>query len=130
MSSATPTSSTQKLRREARNNLTQGAVTESYAADRLGVLNLLNEALAAEIVCVLRYRCHYFMARGIYAKSIAEEFMQHSNEELGHVDLLASRIVQLGGEPNFDPDQLANRSKAQYIVGESLIAVITRNRDY
>jgi bacterioferritin len=106
---------------------TQGAVTETFVPDRLAVLKLLNEALATEIVCVLRYRCHYFMARGIYAKTIAEEFMQHSNEELGHVDLLASRIVQLGGKPNFDPDQIDSLSRTEFLAGESLLDMIAHD---
>lgn len=88
------------LRSQARKHIDDGAVTAGYAADRLEVLKLLNEALATEMVCVLRYRRHHFMARGIHAKSTAEEFLVHSDEELGHADLLAERIVQLGGEPD------------------------------
>lgn len=119
MTTATLTD-TKTLRSQARENMEQGAVTAGYNADRTQVLKLLNEALATEIVCVLRYRVHHFMARGIQAKSIAEEFLAHSNEELAHADQLAARIVQLGGEPDFSPDSLSHRSHAEYIVGAAL----------
>ncbi len=112
------------LRSDARNNLTEGAVTASYSADRSEVLKQLNEALATELVCVLRYRRHYFMARGIHARSVAAEFLAHSNEELNHADSLAARIVQLGGEPDFAPERLADRSHAQYVAGDTLIGMI------
>lgn len=112
------------LRSNARQHIEQGAVTASYSADKDEVLKLLNEALATEIVCVLRYRCHYFMARGIHAKSIASEFLIHSNEEQGHADLIAERIVQLGGEPDFAPDSLTSRSHAEFVVGKSLVEMI------
>jgi bacterioferritin len=92
------------LRRQARQHVELGAVTAGYSADRGQVLKLLNEALATEIVCVLRYRRHHFMARGIHGQSVGAEFLVHSNEEQGHADLLAARIVQLGGEPDFAPD--------------------------
>lgn len=112
------------LRRDARKHLEQGAVTADYSADREEVIKQLNEALATELVCVLRYRRHYFMARGIHARGIAAEFLAHSNEELGHADLLAARIVQLGGEPDFAPDSLAGRSHAQYVAGSTLVDMI------
>jgi bacterioferritin len=112
------------LRQQARAHIEQGAVTAGYAADRSEVLKLLNDALATELVCALRYRRHHFMARGIHAKSTADEFLIHSNEELGHADLLAQRIVQLGGEPDFSPDSLNSRSHAEYIEGASLIDMI------
>src|SRR6187399_203448 len=92
------------IRERARKHVGDGAVTPSYGADREVVLRLLNEALATEIVCVLRYRRHYYMAKGIEAKGIADEFLVHATEELAHADLLAERIVQLGGEPDFSPD--------------------------
>lgn len=114
----------QTLRRRAREHIEQGAVTASYSADRTEVLKLLNEVLATEIVCVLRYRRHYFMARGIQAKSIADEFLVHANEELGHADQIAERIVQLGGEPDFSPDNLTRRSHAEYQAGINLIDMI------
>ncbi len=114
----------QTLRKQARKNIEEGAVTAGYAADRKAVLQLLNEALATEIVCVLRYRRHYFMARGIHSKGIAEEFLTHSNEELGHADQIAERIVQLGGEPDFAPDGLTSRSHAEYVAGKSLVSMM------
>lgn len=99
-------------------------MTAGYSADRTEVLKLLNEALATEIVCMLRYRRHHFMARGIHAKSIADEFLVHSNVEQGHADKIAERIVQLGGEPDFSPDSLTSRSHAEYVAGDSLIEMI------
>ncbi|MGZ8195655.1 MAG: ferritin-like domain-containing protein, partial [Methylosarcina sp.] len=99
----------QTLRSQARQHLDDGAVTAGYAADAPAVIKLLNDALATELVCVLRYRRHYFMARGIQSKSIADEFLVHANEEQGHADQIAGRIVQLGGEPDFSPDTLSSR---------------------
>ena len=98
------------LRARARKNIEEGAITDSYGADRKTVLRLLNEALATELVCVLRYRRHYFMASGLDADAVAEEFLAHSNEEQGHADQIAARIVQLNGEPEFDLDGLVNGS--------------------
>src|SRR5918995_3854933 len=96
----------QTLRKRAREHIAQGAVTPGYHADREVVIKLLNEALATEIVCVLRYKRHYFMAQGIHADPIAQEFLQHANEEQGHADQIAGRIVQLGGAPDFSPQGL------------------------
>jgi bacterioferritin len=112
------------LRKHARQNIDEGAVTDGYNANRKEVLILLNGSLATEIVCVLRYRRHFFMAKGIHSKSIADEFLAHSNEEQGHADQIAERIVQLGGEPNFSPEGLAGRSHAEYIEGASLVSMI------
>jgi len=112
------------LRERARQHIENGAVTEGYRADRETVINLLNEALATEIVCTLRYRRHYFMASGINAESVAAEFLQHANEEQGHADSIAQRIVQLQGEPNFNPDGLLTRSHAEYVEGTTLIDMI------
>jgi bacterioferritin len=112
------------LRAQARKHIEEGAVTAGYSADRSEVLRLLNEALATETVCVLRYRRHHFMARGIDAKSTADEFLVHSNEEQGHADSIAERIVQLGGEPDFSPDSLTSRSHAEYVAGGSLVEMI------
>jgi bacterioferritin len=117
-------SDVQAIRKRAREHIEEGAVTAGYQADRATVLKLLNDALATEIVCTLRYRRHYFMAKGIHSKSIADEFLTHSNEEQGHADMLAERIVQLGGEPNFSPDGLLTRSHAEYVEGESLVDMI------
>jgi bacterioferritin len=110
----------QTLRRRAREHIERGAVTPGYAADRETVIKLLNEALATELVCVLRYKRHHFMAAGINADSVATEFSEHATEEQAHADQLAARIVQLGGEPNFAPDGLAARSHAEYVEGGSL----------
>lgn len=115
------------LRERARRHMEQGAVTEGYAADRQAVLKMLNVALATELVCVLRYRRHYFMARGIHSQTVATEFLNHSNEELAHADLLAERIVQLGGEPDFSPDTLRERSHAEYQEGATLVDMIREN---
>ncbi len=112
------------LRERARQHIEKGAVTEGYKADRDTVVKLLNEALATEIVCVLRYKRHYFMASGINAESVAAEFLQHANEEQGHADEIAHRIVQLGGEPNFNPDGLTMRSHAEYVEGATLTDMI------
>ena len=112
------------IRERARQHLDQGAVTGGYRADRVKVIELLNTALANEIVCTLRYRYHYYMASGIHAKSVAAEFLEHANEEQAHADLLAQRITQLGGKPNFDPEGLATRSHAEYVEGDSLVQMI------
>jgi bacterioferritin len=112
------------LRERAREHIEHGAVTPGYRADRQTVVKLLNEALATEIVCVLRYKRHYFMASGINADAVAQEFLQHANEEQGHADQIAARIVQLQGEPNFSPDGLLSRSHAEYVEGESLVGMI------
>ena len=112
------------LRERARQHIENGAVTEGYRADRETVIKLLNEALATEIVCVLRYRRHYFMASGINAESVAAEFLQHANEEQGHADQIAHRIVQLQGEPDFNPEGLLTRSHAEYVEGTTLIDMI------
>ena len=112
------------LRKRARQHIEQGAVTEGYKADRKTVIKVLNDSLATEIVCVLRYKRHYFMASGIHAESVAAEFLQHANEEQGHADQIAQRIVQLGGAPNFNPEGLLSRSHAEYVEGDTLIDMI------
>ena len=113
-----------ELRRRARQHIEDGAVTDGYRGNRDTVIKLLNEALATEIVCVLRYKRHYFMAQGIHADPIATEFLQHANEEQGHADQLASRIVQLGGSPNFSPEGILSRSHSEYVEGTTLIEMI------
>lgn len=110
----------QTIRERARQHIEEGAMTFDYKADRETVIKLLNEALATEIVCVLRYRRHYFMAEGMNAESVKSEFLAHAGEEQAHADQLAERIVQLGGEPNLSPDGLADRSHSEYIEGENL----------
>ncbi|HXN15412.1 MAG TPA: ferritin-like domain-containing protein [Usitatibacter sp.] len=115
------------LRAEARRHIEEGAVTNRYNADREKVLQMLNEALATELICVLRYRHDYFMARGLNAKVAAEEFLEHANSELAHADSIAERIVQLGGEPNFSPAGLADRSHSEYRLGRTLEEMIREN---
>ena len=112
------------LRKRARQHIDEGSVTAGYSADREIVLKLLNDSLATELVCVLRYRRHYFMARGIHSQSVAQEFLDHSNEEQGHADQIAHRIVQLQGEPDFNPDGLLMRSHAEYVEGTTLTDMI------
>lgn len=113
-----------ELRRRARQHIEEGAVTDGYRGDRETIIRLLNEALATEIVCVLRYKRHYFMAQGIHADPIAQEFLTHANEEQGHADEIAGRIVQLGGSPNFSPEGLLSRSHSEYVEGQNLVDMI------
>jgi bacterioferritin len=112
------------IRKRAREHIDQGAITSGYKADREVVIKILNEALATEIVCVLRYKRHYYMAKGIHAKSVAAEFLEHANEEQGHADLIAERITQLDGAPNFNPEGLLLRSHADYVEGDDLVDMI------
>jgi bacterioferritin len=113
-----------ELRRRARQHIQDGAVTDTYRGNRETVNKLLNEALATEIVCVLRYKRHYFMAQGINADPIAAEFLQHATEEQGHADQIAGRIVQLGGAPNLNPEGLLSRSHSEYVEGTTLVDMI------
>ena len=113
-----------QIRERARKHIEDGAVTENYGADKETVLKLLNDSLATEIVCTLRYRRHYFMAKGLTSAGVAEEFLEHAQQEQEHADQFAERIVQLGGEPDFNPEGLASRSHAEYVEGESLIDMI------
>ena len=108
------------LRSNARKNIDKGAVTETYSADKATVIKLLNEALATEWVCVLRYYRHYFMASGMFADSVKAEFLEHAQQELAHANLISERIVQLGGEPDLDPDTLTSRAHAEYKPGKDL----------
>lgn len=127
MSKKSSLTETKVMRREARKHPEQGAVTASYEADRTAVIHMLNQALATELVCVLRYRCHHFMARGIHSRTVGAEFLAHSNEELAHADSLAMRIVQLGGVPDFSPQSLEGRSHAEYTSGAALPEMIREN---
>jgi len=113
-----------ELRKRARRHMEQGAVTSGYTADRETVIRILNEVLATEIVCVLRYKRHYYMATGIHAQAVAEEFLEHAKEEQTHADIAAERITQLGGEPNFNPEGLATRSHSEYVEGKSLLDMV------
>jgi bacterioferritin len=112
------------IRRRARAEIERGPITESYTADRPRLLAVLNEVLATELVCVLRYKRHYYMASGLNAGGAAAEFLQHATEEQGHADQVAARIVQLQGEPDFNPAGLASRSHAEYVEGDSLVEMI------
>ena len=108
------------LRERARQKIEEGPITAAYGADRDRVIEVLNEALATEIVCVLRYKRHYFTSRGIHSQAVAAEFLQHANDEQGHADEIALRITQLQGSPNFDPDGLTTRSHAEYDDSETI----------
>ena len=114
----------EEIRRRALEKMDDGAVTASYRADRHKVIEILNEVLATETVCTLRYRNHYFMARGIHATGVEEEFLEHANQEQQHADMIAKRICELGGTPNLDPAGLATRSHAQYGEGDTLEEMI------
>jgi len=123
--SATPTgggflSDIQSLRARVRAHIDEGAITPNYGANRDKVVDVLNEALATEIVCVLRYKRHYYMAQGLASDSVKQEFLEHANEEQAHADQIAERIVQLGGEPNLDPQGMTSRSHSEYVEGNSL----------
>lgn len=115
------------IRKSAREKLADGAVTQSYRADRQRVIDVLNDVLATETVCTLRYKNHYFMANGIHSKPVAAEFLQHATEEQGHADRVAERITQLGGVPNLNPAGLATRSHVQYVEAEKLEDMIREN---
>ncbi len=112
------------IRERARKHIDKGAVTEGYSANRENVIQILNEALATEIVCTLRYKSHYFRADGIHAEVAAEEFLEHAEEEQEHADRIAERIVQLGGKPNFSPEGLSSRAHAEFIEGDNLREMI------
>jgi bacterioferritin len=114
----------EEIRRRARSHMDEGAVTGAYLADRARVLEVLNEVLATEIVCTLRYKNHYYMASGIHSESVAQEFLEHATEEEAHANMVARRIVQLGGKPNFRPEGLHLRSHAEYTEGETLVDMI------
>src|SRR3954465_10416759 len=114
----------QQIRARAVRKMEEGAVTESYKGDVHNTISILNEALATEIVCVLRYMHHYFMATGVHGKGVADEFKEHADSEREHADMIAERIQQLGGKPDFNPASLLQRSVAQYIEGETLADMI------
>jgi bacterioferritin len=124
---ASPLTDVKTLRERARQSISDGAVTDSYPADREIVVRLLNEALATEWVCVLRYTRHYFMASGMLADSVKVEFLEHARQEQDHASRIAERIVQLGGEPDLDPDTLTARSHAEYRPGHDLRDMVKEN---
>lgn len=115
------------LRRRARQHMERGAITESYELDPKAVVDVLNAALATEIVCVLRYKRHFYAAKGLNKDAVATEFLQHANEEQGHADRIAERISQLGGEPDLNPATLTARSHSEYVEGSDLISMIKEN---
>lgn len=115
------------IRERARQHIERGAVTKANQIDPEAAVGVLNEALATEIVCVLRYKRHYFMASGVYAQPVAQEFLEHAQEEQMHADQLAERITQLGGEPNLNPDGLLSRSHSEYVEGDTLLDMITED---
>ncbi|RJX76053.1 bacterioferritin [Pseudomonas sp. LS-2] len=127
MSNVHQLSDVSSLRERARQHVENGAVTEGYDADRESILRLLNESLATEWVCVLRYKRHYYMAKGVKAQVAAAEFLEHANQEAEHADMLAERIVQLGGEPELNPDLLSKNSHAQYVAGNTLKEMVTED---
>jgi len=112
------------LRSRAREHMEKGPVTDAYGADLKRVLFVLNQSLATELVCVLRYKRHYFTAQGINAQAAADEFREHAGEEAGHADLIAARITQLGGEPDFNPATLTHRSHSEYDASSELVEMI------
>ena len=114
----------EEIRRRARRHIENGAVTVNYKGDRKAVIQVLNEALATELVCVLRYKRHYYMASGIHSQAVSEEFLEHAQEEQEHADMIAERITQLDGDPDFNPETLPSRSHSQYIEGNSLVEMI------
>jgi bacterioferritin len=114
----------ENIRKRARKDIEKGAITFGYSADRLTVIKLLNHALATELVCVLRYKYHYYMATGIHSQSVKAEFLQHATEEQAHADLIAERITQLDGRPNLSPEGLLSRSHADYVEGTDLVDMI------
>lgn len=117
----------EELRARARKRVMEGAVTANYDLDPEQVIQMLQGALATELVCVLRYKRHYYVAKGIKARFAATEFLEHAAEEMNHADRLAERIVQLGGEPDLDPDGLSGRAHAQYHAGTEITEMITED---
>lgn len=126
-SRTSPLTDTKTLRERARKNIDDGAITDSYTADRKQIIKMLNDALATEYVCVLRYYRHYFMAKGMLADAVKGEFLEHAKQEQEHAGKLAERIVQLGGEPDLNPDTLSKRSHAEYKEGKDLRDMVKEN---
>ena len=116
-----------ELRQRARKHMENGAITEGYKVDRETALKLLNEALATETVCVLRYKHHYYAAQGIHSEGVKAEFLAHANEEQQHADQIAERITQLGGTPNLNPEGMLSRSHSEYVEGDNLVDMIKEN---
>jgi bacterioferritin len=116
-----------EIRRRARENMMKGPITSDYKGDVQQAIDILNQALATEIVCVLRYKRHFYMAKGLHKEAVADEFLQHANEEQQHADMIAERISQLGGAPDYNPDGLASRSHSEYVEGDNLVEMIEEN---
>lgn len=114
----------QDIRNRARSQMSKGAITDGYRADRSQVIKVLNEVLATEIVCTLRYMRHYYTAEGLNSESVKAEFLEHAADERSHADLVARRITQLGGEPDFNPRTLSSRSHSEYVEGQSLKSMV------
>jgi len=112
------------IRKRAREQMADGAITDGYKADPKQVISVLNEVLATELVCVLRYKRHYYAAKGLSSLSVKQEFLEHAKEEQEHADWIAERITQLGGEPDFNPANLATRSHSEYVPGDSLVSML------
>jgi bacterioferritin len=117
-------SDVKNIRRQARKDLQEGAVTKNYGGNAKEAIDLLNHAVATEIVCILRYKFHAFCAVGLASESVKREFMEHAKEEEEHLDSLAERINQLGGKPNLNPDGLLSRASSEYVEGDSLVEMI------
>jgi bacterioferritin len=115
------------LRSRARQHIEEGAVTPAYEGDTKAAIKVLNDALATEVVCVLRYKLHYFVAKGIHAGPVADEFLEHANDEQRHADMISERIVQLGGDPDLSPDGLLSRSHTEYVATDQLVKMIKEN---
>jgi|SRR5277367_3244056 len=114
----------EQIKKRAREHMQDGAVSSTYSANREAVIKVLNDALATELVCVMRYKRHHYMAKGINSEPVAQEFLEHANEEMEHADRISKRIVQLGGEPDYNPATLLKRSNSQYVEGSSLIEMV------
>lgn len=121
------TPNVEELRKRARKDVEEGAVTKGYPGEKEAIIEMLNAALATELVCVLRYRKHYYMAKGIDSEPVAQEFLEHANEELAHVDKLAVRIAQLGGNPDLNPNTFLARSHSEYVEADNLKDMINEN---
>lgn len=117
-------SNIEEIRRRARQKLEDAAVTPTYEGSVASAVQILNDALATEVVCILRYKFHAFAGRGINSEAVRKEFAEHASEEEEHADMIAERITQLGGDPNFNPDGLLKRSASEYVEGEDLVGMI------
>lgn len=123
----TPLTDPTRVRKRASEHPENGAAVIGQVVDKAKIIQLLNDSLATEIVCTLRYRRHHFMSKGIYSKTVSNELLVRANQELGHADILAERIVQLGGAPDFSPDELSSRSHAEYVEADNLIDMVKEN---